>query len=76
MAGGRAVDGLSGPLPSVDWEGLIEKPEGDNPSSAIPDDPVENPVEELPKTWERPSPKLSERAVYQGFSMVGGGGRI
>ena len=73
MAGDRAVDGLSGPLPSVDWEGFIESPKvtsdppGDNPSSAVPDDPVENPVEESPKTWERPSPNLSERAVYQGF---------
>ena len=73
MAGGCAVDDLSGPLPSADWEGFIESPKvtsdppGDNPSSAVPDDPVENPVEESPKTWERPSPNLSERAVYQGF---------
>ena len=49
------------------------KPEGHlaalrhEPSSAVPDDPVEYPVEESPKTWERPSPNLSERAVYQGF---------
>ena len=72
MAGGCAVDDLSGPLPSADWEGFIESPKvtsdppGDNPSSAVPDDPVEHPVEEWPKTWERPSPNLSERAVYQG----------
>ena len=39
----------------------------DDPSSAVPGDPVEDPVEESPKTEERPSPNLSERAVYQGF---------
>ena len=49
------------------------KPEGHfaalrhEPSSAVPDDPVENPVEESPKTEERPLPNLSKRAVYLGF---------
>ena len=42
-------------------------PSRHDPSSAVPDDSVENPVEESPKTWERPSPNHSERAVYQGF---------
>ena len=52
---------------------MLREPEGHlspsrhEPSSAVPGDSVENPVEECPKTWERPSPNLSERAVYQGF---------
>ena len=64
---------LLGRSRAMTWEGFIDEPEGhlaalrDGPSSAVPDDPVENPVEESPKTWERPSPNLSERAVYQGF---------
>gem|GEM_PF-3431602 len=74
VAGGCYVDGLErGRGRALTRRGSFKQPEGhlspsrDDPSSAVPGDPVENPVEESPKTEERPSPNLSERAVYQGF---------